>query len=151
VIAFHPTKKIQVEEWVDAVDSGVLTAVIKQGRPARARYPHRVLCDNEGFLSAAESKAAHRKQKVNLWHVPPHSPDLNVIEKYWSWLRRELQRRDLNDLVKKRLPLGKMAYRQRILAICRSPKSKTVAANIFQSFRKVCKEVLQKRGAMARC
>ena len=47
--------------------------------------------------------------------------------------------------------VNKTQPKQRILAICRSPKSKTVAANIFQSFRKVCKEVLQKRGAMARC
>ena len=151
VIAFHPSKKIQVEEWVDAVDSGALSAVMKQGHPTRARYPRRVLCDNAGFLSADERKAAYRKQKVNLWHVPAHIPDLNVIEKYWSWLRRNLRRRDLEDLMKKRAPLGKMAYRHRVLAICRSRKSKTVAANIFHSFRKVCKEVLEKNGAMARC
>ena len=82
--------------------------------------------------------------------MPARSPDLNVIEKFWSWLRRELRKRDLNDLVKTRPPLGKMAYRQRILAVCRLPKAKAVAANYFKSFRKVCQEVVLKKGAMAR-
>ena len=108
------------------------------------------MCDNEGFLHAAESKAAHRLQKISLWHVPARSPDINIIEKYWSYLRPELRRRDLNDLVKKRPPLGKMAYRQRILAICRLPKSNEVAANIFKSFMKVCKRVVKAKGARVR-
>jgi hypothetical protein len=150
VITFHPIKKIQVDEWVSAVDSGMLTASIKQGRPFNARGPWRVLCDNEGFLHARESKVAMRKQKINLWHVPARSPDINVIEKYWSYLRRELRRRDLNDLVKKRTALGKMAYRQRVLAICRLPKSNQVAANIFKSFLKVCKQVVEAKGARIR-
>ena len=151
VIAFHPTKKIQPEEWVDAVDSGALTIAIKQGKPVLKKGPWGVLCDNEGFLSKADSKAAHRKQKIILRHVPARSPDLNVVEKFWGWLRRELRKRDLNDLVQKRPALGKMAYRQRILAICRTPKAKEVAANYFKSLRKVCQEVLLKKGAMARC
>ena len=148
VISFHATKKIQEDEWLGAVDSGMLTAVIKQGR-ARST-PYKVLCDNEGFLKTPVSKAALRKQKVHLLHVPARSPDLRVIEKYWSWLRRELRKRDLNDLVQKRAPLGKMAYRQRILAITRSAKSKRVAANIFKSCKKVCQEVFDKKGARAR-
>ena len=150
VITFHPTKKIQVEEWVSAVESGMLTAAIKQGRPFKARGPWRVLCDNEGFLHARDSKAALRKQKINLWHVPARSPDINVIEKYWSYLRRELRRRDLNDLVKKRPAMGKMEYRQRVLAISRLPKSNQVAANIFKSFTKVCKKVVEAKGARIR-
>lgn len=150
VIAFHPTKKIDPEDWVGAVEGGALTIAVKEGKPVLKKGPWGVLCDNEGFLHAAESKAAHRKQKIILRHVPARSPDLNVIEKFWSWLRRELRKRDLNDLVKKRPPLGKMAYRQRILAVCRLPKAKAVAANYFKSFRKVCQEVVLKKGAMAR-
>lgn len=132
------------------MEGGLLTAAIKQGRPSKARGPWRVLCDNEGFLRARESRAALRKHKINLWHVPARSPDINVVEKYWSYLRRELRRRDLDDLIKKRPALGKMAYRQRILAICRSPKSNQVAANIFKSFLKVCKKVVKVKGAMIR-
>lgn len=150
VLKFHPTKKIQPDEWVCAVESGFVTAAIKNGTPTKATGPWRVLCDNEGFLHASDSKKAQRKEKTNLWHVPPRSPDINVIEKYWSWLRRELRKRDLADLVQKRPPLGKMAYRQRILAICRTPKSNQVAANIYKSFMKVCKQVVKAKGARIR-
>ena len=77
-------------------------------------------------MASTRSKDA---QKVNLWHVPPRSPDLNPIEKFWSWLRRELRKRDLADLVAGRLPLGKMAYRKRIVNICRSAKARQVEQN----------------------
>jgi hypothetical protein len=150
VIAFHPTKKIQVEEWVEAVRGGKLVDAIKAGSPLLKKGPWRVLCDNEGFMAAAESRAAHRAQKVNLWHIPPRSPDLNPIEKFWSWLRRELRKRDLADLVAGRPPLGKMAYRKRIVNICRSAKARQVAGNLCKGLRKVCAEVVKKKGAMAR-
>ena len=53
-------------------------------------------------------------------------------------------------MVKKRPALGKMAYRQRILAISLLPKSNQVAANIFKSFTKVCKKVVEAKGARIR-
>ena len=149
-IAFHPTKKIQVEEWVAAVSDGKLVDAIKAGNPLLKRGPWRVLCDNEGFMNAKESRAAHRAQKVNLWHVPPRSPDLNPIERFWAWLRRELRKRDLADLMANRPPMGKFAYRKRIVNICRSARARQVAGNCCKALRKVCKEVVLKKGAMAR-
>ena len=150
VIAFHPKKKIHVDEWVNAVKAGKLTGAIKAGHSLRKRGPWRVLCDNEGFMKAAESKKAHREAKVNLWHIPARSPDLNPIEKFWAWLRKALRRKDLADLVAGRPPLGKMAYRQRIQRMCRSAKAKQVSGNLCKGLRKVCKEVWQKNGAFAR-
>jgi hypothetical protein len=97
-IAFHPTKKLQDHEWMEAVEGGKLVAAIRVGKPVLKRGPWGVLCDNEGFMHDAAAKQATRLQKVNLWHVPPRSPDLNPIEKYWSWLRRELRKRDVADL-----------------------------------------------------
>ena len=151
IITFHPTKKIQVEEWVEAVKAGKLTAAIKAGKPLSARGPWRVLCDNEGFMNAVDSHKAHRQQKINLWHVPPRSPDLNPIEKFWSWLRRVLRQKDLVDLTAKRPPLGKMAYRLRVQSVCRSAKAKLVAGNCCKGLRKVCREVVEvKKGGYAR-
>ena len=150
VITFHPTKKLQEEEWVDAVRGGKLVDAIKAGRPLVKKGPWHVLCDNEGFMSGAESRKAHRAQKVILWHIPPRSPDLNPIEKFWSWMRRELRKRDLADLVARRAPLGKMAYRKRIVNVCRSQKAQQVASNCCKGLRKVCREVVDRHGAMAR-
>ena len=150
IIAFHPTKKIQPDEWVQAVQAGKLKRAIVAGGPLRQRGPFRVLADNEGFLNDSECRAAHRAENIKMFHIPPRSPDLNPIEKFWSWMRRVLRKKDLADLVAGRAPLGKMAYRKRIVNTCRSQAAKRVASNIFKGLRKVCKEVVLKKGARAR-
>ncbi len=150
VIAFHPTKKIQPDEWAKAVRMGKLKRAIVAGGPLRQRGPFRVLADNEGFLNDGDCRAAHRAENVKMFHIPPRSPDLNPIEKFWSWMRRQLRKKDLADLVAGRAPLGKMAYRKRIVNTCRSQKAKRAAANISNGLRKVCKEVVAKKGARSR-
>jgi transposase len=64
------------------------------------------LCNNESFLRKAKAtKEAGAEQGESLWHIPPRSPDLNPVEKFWAWLRRELRRLDLQDLSKKKRSL----------------------------------------------
>ena len=76
-----------------------------------------------------------------------YSPDLNPIEKFWSWLGKELRRRDLKDLCEGRPVLGKIAYRLRVKAVLRSPKSQQVASRCAGTLKKVCKAVVAKKGA----
>ena len=64
-----------------------------------------MICENETFLAAKESRRVYVTQKIRLWHIPKGSPDLNPIEKFWGWLRRELRRRDLQDLRDTKPPL----------------------------------------------
>jgi transposase len=90
VVTFHPYKKLNGEQWVEAVGSGKLRTAIQSLKPAKEKGPWTVLCDNESFLTAVSSRAAHRAAKVNMWHIPPRSPDLNPVEKFWGWLRKEL-------------------------------------------------------------
>ena len=84
---------------------------------------------------------------IKISFVPPRSPDLNPVERFWSWLRRELRHRDLHDLHAKRPVLGKMAYRRRVRGIMKTKKAKLVATNITKGFKKVCKKVVEKQGA----
>ena len=84
---------------------------------------------------------------ITLWRTPPGSPDLNPIEKMWAWLRRCLREKHREDLCRKRPVLGRMAFQARVLA---SAKAQAVASNIAASFRKTCKEVVAKKGDMAR-
>ena len=57
---------------------------------------------------------------------------------------------DLKDAVAKRRPLGKMTYRAHVLVLCRSSRGKTVASKCFGGLRKVCQEVVSKKGAASR-
>ena len=149
-IIFHENKKVKVDEWEDVVTSGQLKASILQCGPKSKRGPWTILCDNEHFLSNALIKKAHRDNRVTLWQIPARSPDLNPIEKYWSWLRRALRDRDLKDARAKRPVLGKYAYKMRVRSVMRSAASLAAAKRICSGLRKVCREVLKKKGAGTR-
>ena len=147
VVLFHRTKKCSVEEWAKAVRQGKLTQAIRALGPARPRGPWHVLCDNEHFLSSEACQAEHRRASVSLWRIPPHSPDLNPVERFWSWLRRKLRAMDLNDAVACRPALGKQAYVARVRRVLKTKKAQTVAANVAKGLRNTCRAVLAAKGA----
>ena len=106
-----------------------------------------MLCDNESFLRAKKTQQAYRDAKVNLWRIPPRSPDLNPVERFWSWLRRKLRAMGLKDAVAKRPVLGKMAYKSRVRTVCSSQQAQRVAMACARGLKKVCKEVVRNKGA----
>ena len=115
----------------------------------RQNGPWTVLCDNEAFLRAPASAAAHRADNIHLLKIPPRPPDLNPVELYWSWLRRALFAKDL-DLKQGGPTLGKTAFKARLRAVCASAKAKRVASACVNNLHKVCKEVLRLKGAATR-
>lgn len=149
-IVFHENKKCTTGEWVDAIRGGALGGLLRRLNPQIKERPWRILCDGEHFLHSKDSQKACDRHSISLWKIPPHSPDLNPIEVFWSWLRRELRRRDLEDCKRKRPALTKAQYTSRVKAILQSRTANRKAANIAKGFRKVCKEVLKKKGAAAR-
>ena len=149
-VFFHKTKKVGVDEWVQALQKGRLRKALGDLNSGRVRGPWTVLSDNEAFLKAGPSRREYERLRVTLWCIPPRSPDLNPIEKFWGWLRKQLRAMDLKDALAKRPPLSKAAYRRRVRALLKSPKAQAVAAADANGLHKVCKEVVQKRGAASR-
>ena len=142
-----------------AVVFGVMISVLRAGKlmaaarllqPGRHAGPRRLLCDNESFIDAKVNKAYDRKNRIQLLHIPARSPDFNPIESFWGWLRKELRRRDLEDLRMKRPALGRTAYKQRVKNVLRSRQAQHVAKQRFGGFKGVCKEVVLKQGAASR-
>jgi transposase len=150
IVAFHDAKKLTASEWVDLVEDGALTDAIQSLSPVNPEGPWHVLCDNETFLRAAESREAYKDCSIKLWQIPAKSPDLNPIENFWGWLRKHLRALDFKDLEAKRLPLSKAAFRERVRQVLKSQKAQTVAGNCARRLRKVCAEVVKKKGAAAR-
>ena len=101
-------------------------------------------------MSAKLIRPLYTKMRIRLMHIPARSPDLNPIESFWSWLRRELRRRDLEDLRLKKPPLNKTQYMQRVRAVLRTVQAQNVAKAKFRNLKKVCREVVSKNGAMSR-
>ena len=110
--------------------------VVSNYRKCGPRGPRKVTREVECFLIKQLSK-----------HIPPRSPDLNPVERFWGWLKFTLRRMDLKDAMAKKAALGKMAYKERVRAVCRSKKAQTVASNHARSLRKVCSAVVKKKGA----
>jgi hypothetical protein len=53
---------------------------------------------------------------------------------------------DFKDLKERRVALGKMAYKARVLRVIKSPKSKEVAGKCMRHFKKVCVAVSKAGG-----
>ena len=135
------------DEWVKAVQAKKLQAAILSTNPMRRRGPWRVLCDGENFLWVRASKEACAECHVTLWPMPPKSPDLNPVDKFWGWLRKRLLLKDLADLQARRPALPKKAYKARVRSIMRTTLAQAKARKFASDFRRVCKEVIKKKGA----
>ena len=146
-VLWHAKKKTDHEEWSAAVRQGKLTAALRRLNPGRRHRPWTVLCDNESFLRHPAPMRAYVQKRVRLWAVPPRSPDLNPIEMFWGWVRRQLRLQDLDDLRHHRAPLTKAAYILRIEALFRSAKAQEVAGKCAMKLRSKCRDVLASSGA----
>ena len=146
-VLFHKTKKVSVGEWCRAVVSGKMKKALAKAKGKKVNGQWHVLCDNESFLRSKVVAKAHQKIGVKLWKIPAKSPDLNPVERFWSWLRKKLRAMDLADAVKKKRALTKSQYVARVKRVLASKKAQGVAAACARGFRKVCKEVVSKKGA----
>ena len=148
-VLWHKEKKVNHQEWANAVRIGKLSAALRKLNPRRRRGPWHVLCDNEAFLRHRACLRAYASRNIHLWGVPPRSPDLNPIEMCWSWLRRQLNAMGLQDLKHKRPVLGKAAYTARVRGLLRSRKAQGVAGRCANKFRNSCIQVIKNKGAAA--
>ena len=149
VVLWHEQKKTNNEEWSAAVRAGNLTNAIRKINPHRRTGPWKVLCDNESFLRHESSLRACAAKDVLLWGVPAKSPDLNPIEMFWGWVRRQLRLKDLEDMREKRPVLGKTAYKVRVKNLFRSQKAQTRAKQFARKLRSTCLQVIKNNGAAA--
>ena len=149
VALWHEARNVTAEEWAEAVEACNLKEALETVNPGR-RGPWTLLTDNESFLRAPASQAAHRKARVRLWKIPPTSPDLNPVEKFWAWVRKQLVRMDLRDLRAGKAAVNKSGLKLRLQRLVKTQKAKTVAGKIAGGLKKVCTEVSKRGGGPAK-
>ena len=111
----------------------------------------RALARTHGVTQVRDDAAKEKvmqmvKTSVHMRHIPSRSPDLNPVERFWAYLRKKLRSMDLNDLRKKRKPVGRTAFKARVRAVLKTNKTKQVAKNYVNSLWNTCKIVLKKKG-----
>lgn len=58
----------------------------------RSRHPRRTLyliLDNARYQKCDLVRRAARRYRINLVYLPPYSPNLNLIERLWKFLKKE--------------------------------------------------------------
>lgn len=50
-----------------------------------------VILDNATFHKSKKTQVLIEKAKCKLLFLPPYSPDLNPIEKYWAWFKAKVR------------------------------------------------------------
>ena len=50
------------------------------------------ILDNAAFHRKSRLRELAKKADCEILFLPPYSPDLNPIEKYWAWLKRQLRK-----------------------------------------------------------
>ena len=150
VVLFHDERKIKAEDWAHAVKEKTLLRALKAVNPGKIRGPWKILCDNETFLRARVCNAAYARCDISLWKLPPRSPDLNPVERFWGWIRKRMRAMDLDDLIAKRPPLNKRGFKFRLLRLVRTQKAKRVAASFARSLKSTASRVVLSGGAAVR-
>lgn len=50
-----------------------------------------IIMDNAAFHKSAKTRELIEQASCQLLFLPPYSPDLNPIEKFWAWLKKKIQ------------------------------------------------------------
>ena len=51
-----------------------------------------IILDNASFHRKKVLRALAQEAGMSIIFLPPYSPDLNPIEKYWAWLKKHLKK-----------------------------------------------------------
>ncbi len=68
------------ETWLE-------TCLIPTLRPGQ-----KLVIDNATFHKGGRIEQLVRDAGCEVWYLPPYSPDLNRIEKCWSWLKSRIRK-----------------------------------------------------------
>lgn len=72
-------------EQINAASALALFDRLEQQHPEGRIH---VVCDNASYYRSKEVRRGLRKRRIRLVFLPPYSPNLNLIERVWKYLRR---------------------------------------------------------------
>jgi transposase len=80
---------------IDGTESCDAEMVCRLLRKLRAANPGQVLLlvlDNVRYQRTRRVRALARRLRIRLLFLPPYSPNLNLIERFWKFLRKKIMR-----------------------------------------------------------
>jgi len=86
--AFAPTQ-VQVDE-ADCVDAQSARRLYQKLLAAHPKGPSYVICDNARYYKNKDLSTWLADQRLVQVFLPPYSPNLNLIERFWKFLRQQI-------------------------------------------------------------
>lgn len=85
--ATHELYSISTTDYIKATTVVELISFLREELPGRSIY---LVLDNARYQRCELVAKAARKYRVHLVFLPPYSPNLNLIERFWKYLKKQV-------------------------------------------------------------
>ena len=79
---------VRFDETINAASTMALFRQIEQANPQAARIS--IICDNARYYRSKEVGAYLQTSKIELVFLPPYAPNLNLIERFWKFFKKQV-------------------------------------------------------------
>jgi len=80
--------QIRFDDTIDAISTIALFEQIEKANPTASSIV--IICDNARYYRSKAVAEYLRTSKIKLEFLPPYSPNLNLIERFWKFFKREV-------------------------------------------------------------
>jgi transposase len=84
----HLQPLVRFDETINATSTVALFQQLEEANP-QAQKIH-VICDNTGYYPSKEIKHYLESSKIGSLFLPPYSPNLQLIERFWKFFKRQI-------------------------------------------------------------
>ena len=80
--------EIRFDDTIDAISTIALFEQIERANPLAKRIT--IICDNARYYRSNAVAEYLEDSRINLLFLPPYSPNLNLIERFWKFFKRKV-------------------------------------------------------------
>ena len=80
--------EIRFDETINAASTLALFEQIERAHPTAQQI--RIICDNARYYRSKAVAEYLEDSRINLLFLPPYSPNLNLIERFWKFFKRQV-------------------------------------------------------------
>jgi transposase len=80
--------EMRFDDTIDAISTIALFEQIERANPLAKRIT--IICDNARYYRSKAVAEYLKNSRINLLFLPPYSPNLNLIERFWKFFKRQV-------------------------------------------------------------
>jgi transposase len=88
--AYNPKDGEVLVQDYETLNQESVIAFLRELKAKNGEKKIHIICDNARYQHAKDVKAAAKELNIHLDYLPGYSPNLNLIERYWGFLKRHI-------------------------------------------------------------